>query len=156
VRLKSVLIAVAGAGLALGGCTTAPQENNLAGDFLSGRFAERRNSIDDAAAAYAKAREHAPQEVPILRDAFFYHLAGGDIDVAANYAREIIAIGKDADDGLASLTLAAQAIKAGRYKPARAILVGNVSSPLLKSVAFLTDVWIEEGISGPWRARQDR
>lgn len=148
-RLKSVLIAVAGAGLALGGCTTAPQENNLAGDFLSGRFAERRNSIDDAAAAYAKAREHAPQEVPILRDAFFYHLAGGDIDAAANYAREIIAIGKDADDGLASLTLAAQAIKAGRYKPARAILVGNVSSPLLKSVAFLTDVWIEEGISGP-------
>lgn len=146
-RLKLILIATIAAALA--GCAAPPRENNLTGDFLAGRFAERRNSIDGAARAYAKAHEHAPQHVGILSDAFFYQLASGDIDEAAKLARELVAAEESADDGLARMTLAAKALKAGRLNEARAELGGEIDTRFLKSIAFLTDVWIEAGLEGP-------
>lgn len=148
-RLNRVLIAIAAAGSMLAGCASVDAGSNLTGDFLAGRFAERRNSIEGAADAFAKALEHAPQHVGILRDAFFYKLAAGDIDDAAVYARQLLAIGEAEDDGLARLTLAAEALKAGRLKPARAALVGEMDARFLKSIAYLIDVWIEAGIAGP-------
>lgn len=148
-RLNRVLIAIAAAGSMLAGCASVDAGSNLTGDFLAGRFAERRNSIEGAADAFAKALEHAPQHAGILRDAFFYKLAAGDIDDAAVYARQLLAIGEAEDDGLARLTLAAEALKAGRLKPARAALVGEMDARFLKSIAYLIDVWIEAGIAGP-------
>lgn len=148
-RLNRVLITIAATGSILAGCASVEAENNLTGDFLAGRFAERRNSVEGAADAYAKALAHAPQHVGILRDAFFYKLAAGEVDDAADYARKLMAIGEAEDDGLARLTLAAEALKGGRLKPARAALVGAMDARFLKSIAYLTDVWIEAGISGP-------
>ena len=54
-----------------------------------------------------------------------------------------------ADEGLAHVTLAAEALKRGRLEDARAHLSGSMESPFLESIAFLMDVWIEKGLSGP-------
>lgn len=148
-RLKSVLLLLAAAGSALAGCAGVAPENNLTGDFLVGRFAERSNSVSDAAAAYLKAHARAPQHPGILRDAFFYQLAAGNIDKAASLARELQNTGADADDGLAEITLAALALKTGQLKQARAAITGEINTRFLKSAAFLINVWIEDGLSGP-------
>jgi tetratricopeptide (TPR) repeat protein len=132
------------------GCETAsPQSSNVTGEYLAGRFAARANAIDQAAEAFAGAHADAPQQVVILKDAFFFHLAAGDIDKATPYAQDILAVAPDADDGLARVALAANALKYGRLKQARSFLSGDMDAPFIKSVAFLTDVWIEQGLDGP-------
>lgn len=147
-RLSNVLLF---AGLLAGAsCATPDAENSLTGDYLAGRLAARVNAIDDAAAAYSAAHAAAPGQVDILRDAFFYHLAAGEIDAAAPYAEKLLAIGGEASsDGLARVLLAARALKAGRLRQAREILDGPMDTPFVKSVGFLTDVWIEAGLAGP-------
>ncbi|MBB5518011.1 tetratricopeptide repeat protein [Amphiplicatus metriothermophilus] len=139
------------AGLLAGaGCATHEADTSLTGEYLAGRLAARVNAIDDAAAAYSAAHEAAPGQVDILRDAFFYHLAAGEIDAAAPYAEKLVAIGGEAsNDGLARTLLAARALKQGRLRQARAILNGPMETPFVKSVGFLTDVWIEAGLAGP-------
>lgn len=150
-RLRNLPIALAALS-ALCACASVEADNSLAGDFLSGRFAERRNAIENAADAYARASASAPQQVEILRDAFFFHLASGDVDGAALYARDLVSIGDGADDGLARLTLAAKAIKEDRLKQSRALLNEEPGVRFMKSVFFLTGVWVEDGLSGPGAA----
>ncbi len=147
-RLNSGMIGVAVLALTAA-CTTQPQSTNVTGEYLAGRLAARTNSIDDAAQAFAGAHADAPQQTVLLRDAFFFHLAAGDVDAAAPYAHDILATAQDTDDGLARVTLAANALKYGRLKQARGFLSGDMQAPFVKSVAFLTDVWIEDGLNGP-------
>lgn len=150
-RLRAALIGFSVCAIAAA-CTTAPPTSNVTGEYLAGRFAARTNAIDDAAAAFAGAHADAPQQLVLLKDAFFFHLASGDVDAAAPYANDILTVDPKADDGLARIALAAHAVKHGRLKEARAFLRGEMEAPFLKSVGFLTDVWIEEGLSGPDQA----
>ncbi|MEQ1930401.1 MAG: tetratricopeptide repeat protein [Parvularculaceae bacterium] len=130
-------------------CASAPPQGNLSGDYLSGRLAARVNALDDAARVYAAAHAAAPQEIQLLKDAFFYQLAAGNVEAAIPYARAVLDKAPKEDDGLARATLAASEIKAGRYAEARAMLQGEINAPFVKSLAFLADVWIEKELAGP-------
>ena len=142
------LIVVASAAI-LASCTATPTPDTLTGDYLAGRFAARANAVTKAAEAYADAHAGAPQQTVLLKQTFFYHLAAGEIDQAAVYAQRILDIAAETDDGLARVTLAAHAIKQGRLKQARALLNGDMRAPFTKSIAYLMNVWIERGLSGP-------
>lgn len=131
------------------GCASAPAEGNLSGDYLGGRFAARVNALDDAARVYAAAHAAAPAEISLLKDAFFYQLATGDIDAALPYAHTILDKHAKEDDGLARITIAVKAIKDGEFAQARQTLSAEITAPFIKSMAFLMDVWIEKEIAGP-------
>ena len=146
-RIKQMQL-FAAAALALAGCASAEPAQNLAGDYLSGRFAAETNDVDGAAGAYAEASAKAPQQVDLVKGAFFYQLAAGDIDAAAGYARQILTSQTGDNDGLAHLTLAVQALKARRLKAARAELGGEMDAPFLKSISYLANVWIERDLNG--------
>ncbi|MBI1366923.1 MAG: tetratricopeptide repeat protein [Alphaproteobacteria bacterium] len=135
--------------LAASGCASVRPEQNLTGDYLSARFAAGVNAVDAAAKAYAGAYAAAPHETALLREAFFFKLATGDIDAAQAEARAILASEGGGDDGLARTALAVASVKAGRFKEARDRLRGDVDVAFLKSVGFLMDVWIEDGLAGP-------
>ncbi len=161
-RLRRILAVTALAAAAA--CATPPRETSVTGDYLAGRLAARINAVDDAAAAYAEAHRVAPADAGILREAFFFHLAAGDIEGARPYAEQIAAVGggvggdviEDIEaqegEGLARLMLSARAIKAGELKSARALLAGPAPAPFVKSIGFLSEVWIESAIAGPERA----
>lgn len=137
------------AALTLSGCVVYQPTDNLAGDYLGARFAERQNSVAEAAASFAEAHAQAPGNGDLLKAAFFYNVAAGDIDAAVAYAREMSESPTDADDGFARMALAAYDLKAGRLTEARAWLDGEFDKQFLNTIAFVTDVWIEAGLSGP-------
>lgn len=141
-----------GALVGLAACASAPGEPQptATGEYLAGRLAARVNAVDDAAKAFALAVEKAPNEAAAQRGAFFYELASGDVDGAFPYA-ERLAAKTEADErmrGLAGLLLAAREIKAGRYVEARARLQTPMNLPVINAVAFLMDVWVEDGLKG--------
>jgi tetratricopeptide (TPR) repeat protein len=130
-------------------CASAPPEASLVGDYLSGRIAARFNHVGEAARVFEAAHRGAPQDVSLLKDAFFYRLAAGDISQAAAFARAILARDAEADDGLARLTAAVDDLHSGRLDAARRTLKAGSFADHLKSAAFLLDVWIERDVSGP-------
>ncbi|MEE2690511.1 MAG: tetratricopeptide repeat protein [Pseudomonadota bacterium] len=161
-RLKRTL-ALAIFAAAFAGCATPQPETSVAGDYLAGRLAARLNAVGDAASAYAEASRIAPADAGILRDAFFFHLAAGDIDGAAPYAERIVGLGAGSGDeiedleaqeaeGLARLMLSARALKAGDLKSARALLAAPAEAPFVRSIGFLSEAWIESELAGPERA----
>ncbi len=143
--LRGILLAA----LALGACATAQDSPSLTGDYLSGRLAVKKNSIDEAAAAFLAAHRDAPEQKDILRSAFFYQLAAGEIDAVGPLAKKILADDDTENDGLARVALAAISLKQKEYAQARIILQGGYDAPFLKSAAYLTDVWIEDALHGP-------
>ncbi|MBY0421004.1 MAG: hypothetical protein K2Q06_01790, partial [Parvularculaceae bacterium] len=147
-RRLGLLGALAG----LAACASAPEapQPTATGEYLAGRLAARVNAVDDAANAFALAVEKAPNEVAAQKGAFFYRLASGDVEGAFPYA-ERLAAKNEPDErmrGLAGLLLAAREIKSGRYVEARAQLQTPLESPVINAVAFLMDVWIEDGLKG--------
>jgi len=144
-----VLSLIVAAGLASPSCASAPAKGSLSGDYLSGRLAARANALDDAARVYAAAHAAAPHETSLLKDAFFYQLAAGNIEAAAPYAALILARAPAEDDGLARATIAARQIKHGDYAEARKTLTMESGATFIRSLAFLADVWIEKELAGP-------
>lgn len=152
--MKSVWPRLAlGACLLLSACASAPPAAapTATGEYLAGRLAARVNAVDDAARAFATAAEKAPNEPSVQRGAFFYFAASGDIDAAVPYAERLIATPSDDArmDGIAGLLLAAHDLKAGRLAEARGRLSKPLEAPFVDSLAFLVDVWIEDGLHGP-------
>ncbi|MEL7487220.1 MAG: hypothetical protein AAGJ87_08400, partial [Pseudomonadota bacterium] len=126
-----------------------PPAPSLAGEYLSGHVAAKRNAIEAAADAYAEAHEGAPADAKLLKTAFFFNVAAGDIENAAPLAEQLIAAEEDEQDILARLALAARAIRRGDPAGARRYINDPQSAPYLKSAAFLVDVWIERDLNGP-------
>lgn len=142
------IILMAAAALAAASCATPPQQQStVAGDYLSGRLAAGLNDIDAAADRYGAAVADRPDNDDIVRNAFLYHIAAGEIGAAAPFA-EKLAASKDSD-GLALFTLAAIRLKRGDLIGARDLLKQEMSEPFTKSIAFLASGWIEAGLSGP-------
>ena len=133
----------------LGACASAPPIENVAGDYLGGRFAARFNQLDAAADAFARASDLAPADAKILRDAFFFRLAAGDIEAAVPYAEQMLRAKVDDASGLSNLTLAARAMKAGDFDRSDAALETRFDEPLVRSVAHMMRVWSMAGRSGP-------
>ncbi len=141
------VLAAVGAALAIAACATAPPPSTVAGDYLSGRLAAGLNDIQAAADKYGAAVAARPGEPDIVRGAFLYHLAAGEIDEAKPFA-EILGAGPDAD-GLAAFTLAAIKMKHGDLAGARALLGAKFADPFTKSIAMLADNWAAAELEGP-------
>ena len=141
-------LAVAAAALALVGCAGAPATTtSTAGDYLSGRLAAGLNDIDAAARNYGAAVAADPGDMDLVRSAFLYQLAAGDVDGAAVFARTLVAA-KD-EGGLAAFALGAVALKRGDLFEARSLMKGDFAEPMIKSLGFIADAWIEAEIAGP-------
>jgi len=147
-RLK-IRALLASATLVSAGCVVADSQPTVTGDYLSGRLAAKQNAVDEAAKAYAEAYADAPGQISILRSAFFYKLAAGDIEQAAPLAAKLLISDDGDDDGLARVALAAVKLKNGDYLAARDYLEGAYDAPFLKSASYLTNVWIEGELAGP-------
>ncbi len=130
-------------------CAGAGADPSLTGDYLTGRFAARQNAVETAADAFAEAHKDAPGQPDILRSAFFYKLAAGDVEGAGPLAAEILHNADESDDGLARITLAAIDLKAGDAAAARRRLDGDYDAAFLEAAAYLTDVWVEDALHGP-------
>ncbi len=142
---KSLVAAIAA--LVAASCQTAPPPQTGAGDYLSGKLAAGLNDIDAAADNFGAAVAANPDDLDIVRNAFLYHLAAGEIEAAAQYATTL-ASGDD-PDGLAKYALAAIRLKNGDLVGARQDLKGEFAEPFTKSIAFLTSAWIEADLAGP-------
>lgn len=130
------------------GCASVASEPTVTGDYLSGRLAAKKNAVDIAASAYGEAYAEAPDQVSILRSAFFYKLSAGDIEGAGPLAKKILESEDGDDDGLAQITLAAISLKDGDAAAARTYLEGAYEAPFLKSAAYLTNAWVEDELAG--------
>jgi len=146
---KLKLFAVGVAVLASGCAAQAPRES-LVGDYLSGHFAAKINAVDEAAGAFAKAQGEAPASTDILKEAFFFHLAAGDIDAAAGYGEELVQRDEEGgDDGLALVALAVRAINNGDYNKARSVIADGVSAGYLSALVTILEGWAVAGAEGP-------
>lgn len=143
------VIAVASTLLTVSACVTPQPSRTLTGDYLAGRLAARVNAIDDAARAYGDAVRRAPNEQAVIHDAFFFHLASGEIEKAMPYARALATPRAGDPDGLARLALAINSIRDGQLRAARTHLEQEFKEPFIKSLAYLLDAWIEADLTTP-------
>ena len=140
-------LAAAVASLAIASCATAQPSSTSAGDYLSGRLAAGLNDVDAAARNFGAAVAANPDDLDIVQSAFLFHVAAGDIEGSAPYARRLVAAGEDR--GLGAFTLAALNLKHGDLLAAREGVKGDAVEPLAKSVSYLAGAWIEAEIAGP-------
>ncbi|NHK28758.1 tetratricopeptide repeat protein [Parvularcula flava] len=140
------------------------QEETVVGDYLKARFAANQQQLDIAADAYARASEAAPQDALLLRHAFFYELAAGDVGASATLARqlnqpEFRTPEASAEDGgeairqaleaaraqqnlsLPVLTVAADQMASGDYAEALVTLEAEADSSYVQSISYLMRAW---------------
>lgn len=147
---KTKVKALAGVCLLLSaGCASAPPEESIVGDYLSGRFAARTNEVGAAASAFEDARREFGNTEEVLRGAFLYQLAAGDIEGAASLAGKILENDDPEDDDLARLTLAARAIRHGEYEKAQEALAANAEVTYLAAPMAIINAWAADGPGGP-------
>ena len=136
--------------LTLAGCAAAVDEkSNLTGDYLSARLAARVNSIEQASQSFSHAASMAPGQPALVRDAFLYRLAAGDVEGALPYARDLTAPGAEESNDLARLSLAAGAIRDGQLAAARRYLQSEFREPFTQSLGHLLNVWITADLDSP-------
>lgn len=142
----------AGCLLLSAGCAGAPPQESVVGDYLSGRFAARTNEVGAAASAFDEAQKEFGGADDVLRRAFLYQLAAGNIDDAASLAGKVLENEDPEDDDLARLTLAAQAIRQEEYQKAQDALAANAAASYLSAPMTILNAWAVAGAQGPQAA----
>lgn len=145
-RVKFRVLTALATAFCVAGCATPTTFDTATGDYLSGRLAANLNDVAAAAEHYGKAVAANPGDEELVRQAFFYHLAAGEIDAAGEYARSLAS--GAGGDGLANIALAAIALKGGDLEGARARLSGDFKEPFTKSISFLARAWIDAESDG--------
>ncbi len=133
----------------MAGCVSRPHQESTVGDYLSARLAARTNDVGAAAQAFAAAQAEAPGSAQILRDAFFFQLAAGNIDAAKLLAVRLAAVEGEGDDGLAAMVLAAHAIKNKNYARSRAAFLDVEFAGYMTATANIVRAWAAEPSGGP-------
>ncbi len=146
--MKSLTACIAAFSLTAG-CVGAPRESSMVGDYLSGRIAASANDIGVAAASFEDARDEGVEAEEVLRGAFFFKVASGDIDGAAALAEKILANDDKEDDDLARLTLAARDLKHGDYASAREDLAAKAEVEYFSAAMVILNAWALAGEQGP-------
>jgi tetratricopeptide (TPR) repeat protein len=136
----------AASALLLAACATSTPRSTASGDYLSGRLAAGLNDVQAAAEKYREAVAARPGEIEIVRGAFLYQLAAGDIEQARPFAEELQA-GEGAD-GLSAFTLAAVKLKHGDLEGARGALAKEFPDPFTTSIARIATGWIAAELDG--------
>ena len=131
------------------GCASQQADRTVVGDYLTGRIAARSNNVEAAAQAFDGVETSAPNTDEILRGAFFFKVASGDIDGAASLAPKILANEDGEDDDLARLVQAAHALKLNNYPGARAALSAAAEVEYFAAAMIILDAWAIAGSEGP-------
>jgi tetratricopeptide (TPR) repeat protein len=128
--------------VAMLGVATPPESQGLAGAYLAGNQANRDNNYDQAARFYAEALARDPNNPYLLQNVLLAFVGKGDVDRAVAIATKVAS--SQFGSQLADLVLTADAIKAGNFSKAQAILKGGEDrfSPLM--LGLLTG-WIALG-----------
>ena len=148
-RMKFYNLVSSGAALLAAGCVSVAPEESIVGDYLSARLAARTNDVGAAAQAFSAAQSEAPGSRQILRDAFFFQLAAGNIEQAKPFAERLAALEDAGDDGLAAMVLAAHAIKNKDYKKSRTALLDADVASYMTATANIARAWSMEPSGGP-------
>ncbi len=147
-RIKLYRLLALSAVIFMTGCVTASHQESTVGDYLSARLAARTNDVGAAAQAFAAAQAEAPGAPQILRDAFFFQLAAGNIDAAKPLAVRLAALEDAGDDGLAAMVLAAHAIKHNDYIKARAAFLDADVAGYMVPTVNIVRAWLAEPSGG--------
>ncbi|MGF1463532.1 MAG: tetratricopeptide repeat protein [Maricaulaceae bacterium] len=146
--LKCALAAVTALGLA--GCAGRGEEaafpdlaRTVFGDYLAGRYAERIGDDRISAAYFARALSQSPEETILRESAFISALEAGDMEPAAEFARQTLE--NDPSDRLARITLAVSAIADRDYDAALARLEGAELGPFNRVIGALLRAWAHAG-----------
>ncbi|PQA87818.1 tetratricopeptide repeat protein [Hyphococcus luteus] len=131
------------------GCASAPDETSVVGDYLSGRLAAGSNDIREAASSFEDVEAEGVEAKEVLRGAFFFKVASGDIEGAAALADKILANEEKEDDDLARLTIAARDLKHGKYAAARDALAAKAEVEYFSASMAILDAWAIAGEEGP-------
>ena len=139
--------AAIGLGLALG-LSAAPvdraQADSLEGAYLKARHAALTNDLPSAARFYRDALSYDPREPQILTPAFYYALMVGETRDATRLAPLLASVSPA--DRLARLMTTADAIAAGRYDDAEALMAApEAEKSLLPMTRQILRGWIAFG-----------
>ena len=122
-RIWVVALAVAaGIGLTVGPAPVSAEKTQpktgktLSGNYLAGIHAQARRDLSAAADFLGAALNKAPSSASLVRRTFVLMIVEGRIREAESLARQLIA--QDPNASVAQLTLAAIAIKQGRFQEA--------------------------------------
>ena len=116
---------------------------SLEGNYLSAYIAGAARDTAAAAAFYREALKDDPRNPDLLERAFLSLLADGDVTSAGRAAERIVQ--RNAGNGLAQLTLAARAFKAGQYAAARAFLGQSARGRTADLTSTLLGAWAWAG-----------
>jgi len=112
----------------------------LTGNFLAGRFAERRSDLAFAAEMMLRVLEDDPESEELRARVFMLTLAAGMIDKALEVARKFKADGEE--NAIAALLLAADHLRRGDAKAADEALSKSPDRGLARYTTPLTRAWI--------------
>ena len=99
------------------GADAGPRPSAAAlGHYLAARTAQFANDIDGAATHYAQALEADPENLMLMRRAYYYLTADGRFDEAVAVARHTLQA--DPEDDFAPLLMASAAMRDGRFADA--------------------------------------
>ncbi len=113
---------------------------SLVGGYLSGRFAKSQHDIGSAAAFYASALAHDPDNEVLLEQAFLMELSSGVYDRASLLAEKLLEL--QPQHRLARMFLAIEAYKKGDFEAADKNLKAAGSGPIGELTAALLRAWI--------------
>lgn len=119
---------------------TIEMSKSLVGGYLSGRFAKSQHDIGSAAAFYASALAHDPDNEVLLEQAFLMELSSGVYDRASLLAEKLLEL--QPQHRLARMFLAIEAYKKGDFEAADKNLKAAGSGPIGELTAALLRAWI--------------
>lgn len=123
------------------GLSTPDLEDNVAGSYLSGRFARAHGDIDEAARYLRRVLDRQPDNMGIAAQLQGMLLLQGKIDEASIIARQIR--DNDARDPLADLLLAVHALRAHKLDEASAVLAQAGANGNLQLWVPLLQGWVD-------------
>jgi tetratricopeptide (TPR) repeat protein len=116
---------------------------SLSGSYLAGRSADAQHDIVSALTFFDQAADNDVGNPILLERVLTLRLANGDIDVAVDEARKLVAV--DNGSPLGRLTVAIAAIKKGDYAGADSDLAKSARSPLGTLTNGLLSAWMKDG-----------
>ncbi len=144
-------IAAIGLAAGLGACASVkdaappvPDHASEYANYISARFAAVQFDLKGASHYYSDSLKADPANKDLLRSAFFFASASGDIDEAARLAQLVVA--QTPNDSDARLTLAVVALRKHDFAGARAQINQSDTGPFAAMMTALVDGWAAAGI----------
>jgi tetratricopeptide (TPR) repeat protein len=129
------------------GPVVARGKGSVTGNFLAGRFAEKRSDLAFAAEMMLRVLEEDPENETLQRRAFMLALAAGMGDKALPLAQKV---GKSSpENSTAALVVAADHLRKGENEAALAALANVSNNGLARYTVPLAKAWIQAGAGDP-------